>query len=204
MTGERPTIQERYTSATNTSDLTIAADRTGQGDVILAAGMVRNRLGHALIHLMAEWDRTDKPRKRTAGQIAARAIALKDRHGKPDHRRAAIEAMVWHASAMRQRAATLAGRNQVLGLLQEWAALHGVDPDILSPAIFHWLAPTCPACDGHGKMRIPETPVLGKRCNHCDGIGRWPAPLGATRVHQYMAACLGKARAEMVKRMYGQ
>jgi len=203
-TQERPTLEERHLTATNTSDLTIDPDRRTQADVILAAGMVRNRLGHALIHLRAEWDRTDKPRKWTAADIAKRAAQIPDKKGKPDVRRATVEATVWHATAMRERAQKLAGRNLVLGLLAEWAHFYGVDADLLSPAVFHWLAPQCPVCEGHGLHRMADSPVLSKRqCLHCHGTGAWPKPLGADRVHSYIKSCLGKAKGDMAHRLYG-
>jgi len=167
---DKPGIEEKYLAATNTSSLKIDLVRRTQADVILAAGLSAggNQLGQALIHLRGEWDRCEKPRKRSPAEISARAAVLKDKKGRPDVRRAAIEAMVWHASAMRERAAKLAGRSAVIGLLTLWAEERGIDRDLLSPALYHWLAPKCPACDGHGNPKIPDTPSLSaKRCQHC-------------------------------------
>jgi hypothetical protein len=205
-TEERPSLEERYLAATNTSNLTVATDRAnGAADVILAAGLVRNQLGHALIHLRGEWDRCDKPAKWTPAQIAKRAAELPDKKGKPDVRRANVEALVWHARAMRDRASRLTGRSQVLGLLTEWALLHGVEADLLSPALFHWLSPACPVCEGRGKMKIPDTPSLSnKSCNHCNGSATWPRPLGAERIHDHMRKCLGRAKSQMSHALYGQ
>jgi hypothetical protein len=201
---QRPGIEERYLSATNTSSLKVDPDRSTQADVILAAGMVQNRLGHALIHLRAAWDKADKPCKKTPAEIAKRAAQIPDKKGRPDVRRAEIEALVWHASEMRALAQRLPGRNAALGWLTEWADLYGVDRDLLSPALFHWLAPKCPACDGHGTMKIPGSPGLSKQgCRHCHGVGTWPRPLGADRVHTHIASCIGKARGDMARRLYG-
>ncbi len=201
---EKPTLDERYLTATNTSDMTMDAGRTGQGDVIGAAGMVRNRLGMALWHLRAAFDKADKPRKKTPAEIAKRAAQLKDKKGHPDPRRAKVEAMVEHASAMRELVSRLPGRNQALGLLQEWATFYGVEHDLLSPALFHWLAPQCPACDGLGKLRIPDTPALSaKNCVHCNGAGTWPEPLGAQRIHDHMKKCLARAKTGLAGALYG-
>ena len=203
-TQDRPGLEERHLTATNTSDMTVEDGRSRQSDVILAAGMVKNRLGLALIHLRAEWDRTDKPHKRTPAEIAKRAAEIPDKKGKPDVRRATVEALVAHAAAMRHRAATLSGRSMVMGLLTEWATFYGVDHDLLSPALFHWLAPLCPACDGHGKYRMPDSPILSKKtCNHCGGTGTWPRPLGAERIHEHMKKCIGRAKGDMADRLYG-
>jgi hypothetical protein len=190
-----PCIEERYLAASNTSDLTMDADRRGHGDLIAAAGFVHNQLGLSLLHMQGEWDKCDKPRKRTTAEIAMRALAFKDKKGRPDLRRATIEAMVWHASAMRERAAKLSGRSVVVGLLTDWAIERGIDVDLISPALFHWLAPACGACEGRGKYRIPDSPALSnKSCNHCGGAGTWPRPLGAQDIHDLMKTAIGSAK----------
>jgi hypothetical protein len=203
---ERPCIEERLLVASNTSSLKIDVARSNGADIVLALGMSArgNQLGQALIHLRGEWDRCDKPRKRTPAEIAARAKMLKDKKGRPDQRRAAIEAMVWHASAMRERAAKLSGRSVVVGLLTEWATARGIDCDLISPALFHFMAPKCPACDGLGNLKIPDTPSLSaKRCNHCDGQGEWPRPLGARDIHSYIQTCIAKAKGGVGRALYG-
>ncbi|MFA7291891.1 MAG: hypothetical protein WC023_06540 [Rhodocyclaceae bacterium] len=193
-TQDPPTVEERYTAATNTSDMTFSPHRRGQADVIGAAAMVakRHQLAEALVHLRGQWDKIDKPRKRTAADIAKRAAEIPDKKGKPDLRRATIEAMVWHASAMRACAARLGGRNATLGLLTEWARENGVDTDLLSPALYHWLAPKCPACDGRMFLRLPDAPSLtNRKCDACAGTGEWPKPLGAHAIHAHIRRCLG-------------
>jgi hypothetical protein len=205
-TDDRACIEERLLVASNTSSLKIDVARSNGADIILAAGMSArgNQLGFALIHLRGEWDRCEKPRKRTPAEISARAAVLKDKKGRPDIRRAAIEAMVWHASAMRERAAKLAGRSAVIGLLTLWAEERGIDRDLLSPALYHWLAPKCPACDGHGNPKIPDTPSLSaKRCQHCQGVGEWPRPLGAQAIHDHIKSCVGKANGGTGRALYG-
>jgi hypothetical protein len=201
---ERPCIEEQILAATNTSSLKIDPSRRTQADVVLAAGFAKNRLGLALIHLQGEWDRCEKPRKRTPAEIAARAALLKDKKGRADLRRATVEALVWHASAMRDRAMRLSGRSLVLGLLTDWAAERGIDVDLLGPAIFHWLAPKCAACDGLGETKIPDTPSLsGKRCQHCQGSKTWPRPLGAQDVHDHMKKSIGQAKGQTAGALYG-
>ena len=190
-----PCIEERYLAASNTSDLTMDADRRGQGDLVGAAGFVDNQLGLALLHMQGEWDRCDKPRKRNVAEIAVRATAFKDKKGRPDLRRATVEAMVWHASAMRERAAKLSGRSVVVGLLTDWAMERGIDVDLISPALFHWLSPTCPACDGHGKKQVPYGEEPSKEnCPHCRGAKEWPRPLGAHDIHTHIKTCIGSAK----------
>jgi hypothetical protein len=175
--------------------------KTGQSVIILAAGLTKARLGMALIAIRAEWDRCEKPPKRSEAQIEARSKELKDKRGKPDIRRARVEAMVWHARMLRERAMKLRGRSAVLGLLTDWALLRGVDADLLSTALFHWLSPRCPACDGRGKMRLADAPVLGKQCPHCHGTGEWAKPLGAWVIHEHIADAIGKAKSGMAGKL---
>lgn len=206
----RRSLDESYGIARNTSDLTVAGGLvSGEGlvnkaaDILGAAGMMgqRHRLGMALIALQSEWDRCEKPPKRTEAQIEARAAELPDKRGRPDMKRARAEALVWHATALRQRAMSLRGRSVVLGLLTDWATLRGVDVDLLSPAIFHWLAPCCPVCDGHGKLKRPDAPVLGAQCYHCHGSGAWTRPLGASAIHEHITDCIGKAKSGMAGKL---
>jgi hypothetical protein len=200
-TADRLTIEESYSTASNTSDLTVDPNHRRAVDVILAAGMTRSRLGQAVIALRAEWDRCEKPPKRSEAQIEARSKELKDRRGKPDIRRARVEAMVWHARMLRERAMKLRGRSAVLGLLTDWALLRGVDVDLLPLALFHWLSPCCPVCDGLGKIKRPDAPVLGSQCNHCHGTGTWARPLGAAVIHEHIADAIGKAKAGMAGKL---
>lgn len=203
-TDERPNIEERYLVTAVTSNLKIDLDRASGADIIGAAGMVKNQLGLALMHLRAEWDRTDKPRKKTPAEVGARAAQFRGIKDKEAKKRARTEALVWHAAALRQRAAALSGRSVVLGLLTDWAALHGVDVDLLPPALFHWLSPGCPVCDGHGLHKIPDAPSLGnKSCLHCNGTGTWPRPLGAERIHNHIKSCLGKVPGAVRGKLYG-
>jgi hypothetical protein len=197
-----PCIEERYLAATNTSTLLVELDRRSPGDIVIAAGWSHNQLGLALLHLRGQWDRCDKPRKRTPAEIALRALAFKDKKGRPDLRRATIEAMVWHASAMRERAMKLSGRSVVVGYLTDWAQESGVDVDLISPALFHWLSPTCPACDGHGKKQVPYGEEPSKEnCQHCRGAKEWPRPLGAQAIHDLMKTCIGSAKGRMAGAM---
>jgi hypothetical protein len=207
------TADESYAVSRHASDMTLPGGLvSGEGfhnrkaEVVLAAGMAqgsgRHQLGFALIAIRAEWDRCDKPAKRSEAFIQARALELKSK-GRPDVKRARAEAIAWHAREMRERAMKLRGRNVVLGLLTEWAKREGVDEDLLSPALFHFLAPTCPYCDGLKEVKHASSPTLGHTCPHCKGSGTWPRPLGAYAIHAHIADVIGKAKAGMVGRLRG-
>lgn len=193
-TNDRPGLEEQYLLATSTSDLTLNPDRTCAATHLIAAGLTGNRMGEALTHLRSEWATADKPRKATEAEILARAAALPKAKGKPDVKRARTVLLVEYSAAMRRRAHQLRGWATAMGLLRAWAEARTVDPDLLSPALYHWLAPGCPVCDGLGKRRLPDAPALGKDCHHCAGTGKWPRPLGAHVVHDWLASCSGKAK----------
>lgn len=193
---DRPSLDEQYIGATNSSNLTLNPDGICAATHLIAAGLLGNRMGEALAHLRGEWDAADKPRKATEEEITARADAFPKKKGKPDVKRARTEALVGFAVAMRHRAHAMRGWAPALLILQQWAALRQVDQDILIPSLYHWLNPTCPVCDGHGKRKMDDAPVLGKQCHHCQGSGTWPRPLGAERIHDWLRGCAGKARAD--------
>lgn len=202
---DRAGLDEQYIVATNSSDLTLNPDRVCSATHLIAAGLLGNRMGAALVHLRSEWDAADKPRKMTEGEIVLRAGAMPKRHGKPDVKRARTEALIGYAVAMRHRAHRLAGWLPALSIMAEWAQLRGVDVDLLSPSLYHYLNPTCPVCDGHGVRKIPDAPSLSaKQCHHCDGAGTWPRPHGAERVHNWLRGCVGKAKRERGDLMRGE
>jgi hypothetical protein len=194
-TNDRPSLEEQYLLATSSSNLTLNPDRTCAATHLIAAGLTGNRMGEALSHLRSEWQSAGKPRKATEAEILKRAETLPKLRGKPDVKRARTVVLVEHAAAMRKRAHQLLGWAPTMRLLLEWAVARGIEPDILSPALYHWLAPACPVCDGHGQRKLPDAPVLStKRCNHCAGTGKWPRPPGAEVVHDWLQRCAGKAK----------
>lgn len=194
-TSDRPGLEEQYLLATSTSDLTLNPDRTCAATHLIAAGLAGNMMGAALAHLRSEWASADKPRKATEAETLARAGELPLFKGKPDVKRARAEAITSHARALRDAAHRLRGWSTAMGLLREWAALRDVDVDLLSPALYHWLAPTCLVCDGCGAAKIAGAPSLSaKQCFKCGGTGKWPRPLGAHVVHDWLASCAGKAK----------
>lgn len=201
-TNDRPSLDEQYIIATNSSDLTLNPVRTCAATHLIAAGLTGNRMGEALAHLWSEWAAADKPRKATEVDIEFRAVLLLSvlgvgHKGRPDLKRARAEALVVHHLALRQRAHRLRGWPAAMVLLHEWAQAHNVDADLLSPALYHWLNPTCPVCDGHGVRKQPDAPTLStKKCNHCAGTGKWPRPLGAHQVHDWLQRCVGTAKGD--------
>jgi hypothetical protein len=193
---DRPSLEEAYLLATSTSDLTLNPDRICSATHLIAAGLVGNRMGEALTHLRSEWQSAAKPRKATEAEILVKSATLPKHKGKLDVKRARTVLLVEYSAAMRRRAHQLTGWAPAMHILIEWAVERNVDPDLLSPALYHWLAPGCPVCDGLGKHRLPDAPALGKDCHHCAGTGKWPSPLGAHVVQDWLQRCLGHAKKE--------
>jgi hypothetical protein len=193
---DRPGIEEQYLLATSTSDLTLNPDRVCAATHLIAAGLVGNRMGEVLTHLQSEWATADKPRKATEAQVLERAGKLPKAKGKLDAKRARTVLLVEYAAATRKRAHQLRGWPQAMWLLREWAAARNVDTDLLAPALYYHLNPTCPVCDGRGKHKLPDAPALGKDCHACAGTGKWPRPLGAHQVDDWLRRCLGHAKAD--------
>jgi len=193
-TNERPGLDELYLLATNTSDLSVDADRTTAADHLIAAGLVGNRMGSILIHLIGEWTAADKPPKWTDDEVALRAQSLpKLKKDKPDLKRARAEAMSAYNRAVREVYFSLPSRMDALAIMAEWAHRRGVDVDLLSTSLYHHLSPACPVCEGRKNLLLPDAPVLGKQCHACDGTGLIKTD---KRVGDWLKACAGRARAQ--------
>lgn len=103
---ERPNVEEMYQTASNTSNLTVEADRGGAGDVLIAAGWSESRIGMVLLRLHSEWDACEKPTRPTKESIKAmvgtfqRALPGDVIEGKPEpinSGQAHHYAMEWYA-----------------------------------------------------------------------------------------------------------
>ena len=197
-----PGIDERYQRATSTSNLRVEADRSGAGDVIIAAGMSDSRLGMLLLRLHSEWDGAAKPRRVSAAQIKALGLTMPDDKGRPDVLRARREAAAWYAGELRLLAQSLKSRSAALEQLSLWASLKGIPATVVGQALHHWLDHICPACDGHGLRRVPDQPALSaRRCHDCHGTGEVTRPDGSTRVLNHIDYVLGVARNSLQRRL---
>ena len=203
---DRPGLDEQYIMATNASDLTVDPDRTGPADHLIAAGLEGTRMGSILIHLVGEWAAADKPPKLGEQEIVAIAEQLPRLNGKGklDMKRARAQAIAGRARALRECYLTLTSRGAALAIMGEWAIRRDVDPDLLSPTLYRYLAPACPVCDGLGNMKLPDAPALCKQCPACNGSGVYAVALGGDRVMSWLKACAGKAKAQRGNLMYGR
>lgn len=217
-TQDRPGVEERYQTAGNTSDLSVKAERGGAGDVMIAAGWSASRVGMALLRLHSEWDGAAKPKRPTLAMVQAIADRLKaddeqarTRWGPPNPKarkpgdvglRAQSEAALWYSRELRLLAQGLKARAVVLEKIHAWALVKDIPSDHVGPALYHWLSPTCPVCDGHGLRKLPDAPTLGaKQCHACNGTGQMPRPADAGRIQSWLDDCCQKARTSLKNRL---
>lgn len=176
---ERPTVEESYQVAGNTSNLTVEADVRGAGDVLIAAGWSESRVGMALLRLHSEWDGASKSRREP---------------GKP--------ASAMSGSDLRLLATSLKSRPAVWAQLAPWLALKGIASEVGAAALLHWLHPSCPHCDGHGLKRAKDAPALtARQCSKCHGTGHRPHPQGSAKVLVFLDDCVSRARQSLKNRL---
>ena len=173
---EARTVEEAYSSAGNTSDLTVKAERRSDADVLIACGMTPGMLGSALLRLHSEWDGTAKPRKLT--ETDARLL-----YGSLKTLPKVINAVaLWAARKGYSKPEELAGG-----------------------AVAYWLDGTCHACGGRGRELMPNAsrPTLGNICRRCGGNGRRRPPAGEAGkdVLRLMDESVERARWSIKKRL---
>lgn len=173
---EARTVDEAYSSAGNTSDLTVKAERRSDADVLIACGMTQGLLGAALLRLHSEWDGTAKPRKLT--ETDARLL-----YGSLKTLPKVINAVaLWAARKGYSKPEELAGG-----------------------AVAYWLDGTCHACGGRGRELMPNAsrPTLGNICRRCGGSGKRRPPAGdaGRATLDMMDTCVGVAKSSIRLRL---
>lgn len=189
MTSEKPTVDERYSTALESSHLEVLADHRGDADYLIAAGLARSRLGTALFRLRSEWDAARGEWRHGAAHI----LALLDEARSCD-RAGALEAAfrlrleaeqeaVTHMALTLIQLKTLASAKAALlsYALRQATLRRFMRPDedvakIAGRALEAWLDPTCMHCDGRGFNGGFDAPRA--LCTHCGGTDRRPIRLG--------------------------
>lgn len=212
---ELPGIEEQYQSAANTSDLTVASERRGDGDVLIAAGWSPVRLGMALMRLQSEWDGIEHPRRMGEEQVkalAARHLAQdkpvageKPLDSKGAMRIAFAESGTWYANELALMRLKLKTMPMASAMLGDWCRLHGVDPEVGMRGLRWWLDHTCRACHGRRFETVPDQPALGhKRCKPCRGTGQIFPPDGrnGSRIQGLLDDCKQRGQASIRLRLH--
>lgn len=171
---ERKTVEESYTSATQSSNLRCEADRRTDVDVLIAAGWTPGVLGGALIRLRSEYDGSSK----RAGTVTDAVL------------------LVGHLKSL----------PRALEIIEGWAMERKMaDYKRLAQSVLaHWLDSACKPCHGRGHEVVTGTPMLGRRCKTCAGLGRRKEPMGdaGRRALNMMDECVQVARTSMTKRLH--
>lgn len=211
----KPDIGERYTSAVASSNLKVEAEKRTPADMVIAAGMNRQRLGMALRRLSTEWDSQAKPKKASPEILAAmQAAYVKLDTGMVVYKGQIItpamaahrEAAEWFAHELGlvfQRLKTL---QEVRAALVHWGAEKGIEgPEhVVGSVIQWWLDPVCPACSGVKYRIIQGTGRTGsKTCPECKGSGERKIPHGVHGrvVLNYIGNCLNVSASDLRRRL---
>lgn len=216
----RPTIEERYSSATNTSDLTMDVQAQGvrPAGMMIAAGWSRSKLGVALLRLQSEWDGSEKPRPLSAAALKTLArtfardaaddgkVLFRDWHGRVARvttiDAAKRQAHEWHVHELGLLFQKLKTLGEVRVLMAEFAWLVKIDDPHTKAAgvVSWWLHHTCPACNGGRWELIPGTNRHSSRaCGECKGSGDAPIPFGmiGRRLLGELEEAINEARSSM-------
>lgn len=206
ITEDRPTIAERVTSASNSSDLSVRIDARGDADYLIAAGRCKSIIGRHVQQLMAEWDACAKPRavtdqdlERVAEQLPRITITKQGRRGPKTVQ------VLDMASARQHFDAWMVGeRRRILGRLHSlpklmdehagllpWVSRRGyTNPrEKLLDVLGWWADRRCAACGGTGIAK-------DLACKACRGLGERDIPHGreGQEISEHIAAQVASAR----------
>lgn len=194
-----PTIEERYTSATNARNLKVERDhrRRNVADILIAAGWSRSRFGTALLRLQSEWDGCAKPRPLSAAAVKLLASTF-DKDRGPDGKvwfqfskervrvtpaeAARHQASEWHLHELGLLFQRLKTLPEVRDMLMSWGIAKEIANSATTAAgvIAWWLHHTCPSCHGGRYELVPGTDTRSSRiCKTCKGTGNTKVPFGA-------------------------
>lgn len=164
---ERPSTAERYGRATHASRLKVDAERRGDADMLIAAGMLPDFLGASLLRLQEEFE--------TARARVTRGPAL------------SLTDQLLVLSALK----SLRETRDALGRWADWRATK--DGIILTPkevaaltgrALTAFLNPLCPHCEGRGFNGGGRGEHTGPKviCRACGGSGKARNAIGRSAI----------------------
>lgn len=163
---EQVTIAERYRRATHSSNLKVESRRTGDPDLLIAAGWA-DSLGIKLYRLAGEFDQVLQDMRRASTQTDAIMV-------------------LGHLKTLNQ------ARIALVGFAMDAAPRWGVklDPNIIGvvvgKALSAWLDPNCPKCGGTGTIGGYDGKVANI-CRRCGGSGKNRHGLGETDAERAFA-----------------
>lgn len=202
---DKPSIEEQYTRATNTSNLrmdTREGSPRGAADIIMAAGWSDYRIGGALLRLHTEFDGAEKPRLASREDFLS-VGAQHDRDARKAASRRAHEFNLHEMGLLLQKLKSLPDvRMQLTLQLLKWKV---EDAEATAVTVLRWwLAQACPECGGT-KFKVAEgtSRHTGKACQFCMGTGKRDLPHGQVgrKLANFMDQCVERARAGIKRHM---
>lgn len=209
-TDDRPSIDERYSSATHATKLTVDPDHTGAADMLIAAGWSPSRLGAALLRLVSEWDGAEKPQPMHARGLNILAAEIAKEHSRTpieaDHKEARQQAAQWLEHEHKILMGKLKTLPEVRAALTTWVIEKNMPApeQVAAETLMWWLDATCRHCHGRKWEIIKDTGRLSdKVCPACRGTGERPRPGGiwTNQVLVYLDDCVNAGRASMKQRL---
>lgn len=160
------TIGERYRRATNSSNIRPEARRSGDADLLIAAGWA-DSLGIKLYRLAGEFDQVARDLHRVNNQTDAIMVLS-------------------HLKTLTQARAALVGF--ALDASPRWGVPldTNVTAIVVGKALSAWLDPNCPKCSGVGSVGGYDGKTANI-CRRCGGSGKNRNGLGATDAERYFA-----------------
>lgn len=205
---DKPTTEERYTSATHAKSLVVSHDRGGAADMLIAAGWSQCRLGAALMRLASEWDGAQKPQALSPQAIAAvvKRLAGESAPTTEQHRQARQQAADWLLHEQKILMGHLKTLPDVRQQLTAYAVAKAYPKpvDLVMGSLMWWLDPTCRVCHGQRWEVVKDTGRLSDRqCPACRGSGQRPRGMGveSASVIGYLDDCVSAARVSMRKKL---
>lgn len=198
-------VDEIYSIAITSSNLRVQADKRGDADAIMAAGMSPARIGSMLLRLHSEWDTAAKPVKISPEAITQLARTFVGKEAEKLAKAQTIAAD-WHEHEQK----ILLSKLKSLPVAREALAVElyrrgaGNARDVGAAILLWWLEKTCRICHGQKFVKIPNTPALStRRCLTCHGEGQMQPPFGemGKAVDNWLSECLGSARSTIRRKL---
>lgn len=209
MSDTAPTIDERLSTAANTSNLTLSPNTRGPADLLIAAGRAPRVLGRHLIALYGEWDGQGKTRKPKPHAVQAIFETM------PTHRtdRRGVKTLIpaaeriqmvddWFSAERLRLFDRLRSLERVRTGLVAWATQAGIERplDVVNDVLLWWLDHVCPACEG---TKLEPLPIGGRGairpCKPCRASGERELPhgQGGRMLEAHISECVHKARQQI-------
>ncbi len=196
---DKPTIGERYSSATESSNLKLG-ERRGDVDMIIAAGLTKDNLASALYRLMREYDAV-RTEHRAADLMLRSRLAEAARQSNPEKAAELIHqaegaALTEHLLILTHLRSLRETKDRFGEFAIQQATKHKFmrnDLDAIRIAgrvLDVWLRPACDKCDGQPFTAMNYSGEARKFCKPCQGSGLRRESIGRDDIERGFASRL--------------